>query len=519
MILLKEYGMEAYALNGIDYFVMILYLVGTIAFGTYLGKNIRSGKDYFLAGRRLPWWAIGMSLVVSDIGAIDIVGIGGAAYVSGIVLGNFDWLGSVPVMVIAGMIFVPYLWRSQSYTIPEFLGKRYNIGVRSIMALIWGVFLATNLGVMLFATAKMLSVMLGWDINTSIIASAVAVGIYTLAGGLAAVVYTDVIQCIVMFGGCFLTLFLGLYEVGGFFELMDKVTAMGEQYRQHFNLVLPADTPTNFPWPGILFGLGFVMAPAYWFGNQAIMQRCLGASTEFEAKASMMWGSILKIFIPIVMVIPGIIALAYLPPVDDADTALPLLIRNMMPPGLLGIFFAAFLAAFMSSVDSCLNSAATLLTCDLYQRFIVRDGSDRHYLFVGRLITLFFIIFGVLFAIWIQNNESGIYNLIQTMLSLFQGPSLAILLFGVLWWRATGIGALLGLLGGLVTSLTLYGVNMLATVPIFQIQDPFLYISWWSFCVTVVLLIVISLLTPPEPEEKLVGLVYKYRSRNHASVH
>jgi len=220
--------MELEALKGFDYLVMIVYLAGTVGYGVYLGKNIKTGKDFFLAGRKLPWWAVGMSMVVSDIGAIDVVGIAGMAYTYGIVMGNFDWIGCIPVMLIAGFLFIPYFWRSEVYTIPEFLGKRYNKAVRTAAALVWGVFLACNLGIMLNATAKMMEVMLDWPMTFSIVATAVAVGVYTYAGGLTAVVYTDVIQCIVMFVGCALTLFIALYKAGGLFSFVDQIHQLGD---------------------------------------------------------------------------------------------------------------------------------------------------------------------------------------------------------------------------------------------------------------------------------------------------
>ncbi len=517
------------ALSGIDYLMMILYLVFTIGLGMYLGKNIRTGKDYFLAGRKLPWWAIGMSMVVSDIGAIDIVGIAGAAYLYGIVMGNYDWIGCIPVMIICGFVFIPYFWRSKVYTIPEFLGKRFNLGVRTICALIWGVFLACNLGIMLYATAVMMNTMLGFDPQASvtilgcdisytalmIVVSAVMIGLYTLVGGLTAVVYTDVLQCVVMMLGCTFTLFIGLYKCGGISGLTEAVFSLGDQYKDHFKLVLPVDTETPQPWPGILLGLGMVLAPAYWFGNQAIVQRCLGARSEFEAKAAFMWGALLKTFIPFIMVVPGIIALAHNPNVVEADSALPALIRDILPTGILGIFFAAFLAALMSSVDSCLNSAATLWTKDIYERFIHPDGDEKHYLIVGRILTVVFVVFGTWFAIWVPGRSASIYNIIQTMLAIFQGPSLVLIIMGVLWWRTTGIAAIVGLIAGLLVSTTLLLTHEYASTPLFQTEDPFLYIAMWSFIVSLVLTIVVSLLTKPEPDEKLVGFVYRYKGRNN----
>ncbi len=508
--------MQLAALTGIDYAMMIGYLVLSIGLGIYLGKNIKTGKDYFLAGRSLPWWAVGMSMVVSDIGAIDIVGIAGSAYIYGIVVGNYDWIGCIPVMIICGFVFIPYFWRSEVYTIPEFLGKRFNVGVRTISAVIWGFFLACNLGIMLYATAVMMNTMLGWGVGVSIIISAVLIGLYTLIGGLKAVVYTDALQCVVMMAGCTMVLFIGLYHAGGVFAFVNTVHDLGVEYKDHFNLILPVDTDSPHPWTGILLGLGMVLAPAYWFGNQSILQRCLGAKSEFEAKASFMWGALLKIAIPMIMVVPGIIVLTHNPNIEQADFALPTLIRDTLPTGVLGIFFAAFLAALMSSVDSCLNSASTLWVKDIYQRFFVPNKDDRHYLVIGRILTLIFTVWGILFAFWISGlkDQESIYNIIQTILSLFQGPSLVLILTGVLWSRTTGIGALVGLVSGLITSSGLLIIHNYATVPLFQIQDPFLFIALWSFLVSLVLTIVVSLLTPREPDEKLVGLVYRYKGRN-----
>lgn len=505
------------SLHWIDYTIMVVYFIFTMALGVYLGRNIRTGKDYFLAGRSLPWWAIGMSLVVSDIGGVDIVGLAGEAYEHGVVLGNFDWLGSVPVMIIAAFIFIPMFWRSGAYTIPEFLGRRYNAGIQTLVSGIWLMVMVVNLGIMLYATAAMMKVMLDWDIGACIILSAVFVGVYTIVGGLTAVVYTDVIQCIVMMIGCGIALAIGISDVGGFSGLRETILSMGPQYENHFELVRPVDTHTDYPWTGILMGLGFVLAPAYWIGNQAIVQRSLGAKSEFEAKASFIWGSMLKILIPILMVIPGVVALAHNPNITNIDEAVPTLIRDTLPTGLLGLFFAAFLAAFMSSVDTNLNSSVTLLTTDFYKKYLKPDATETHLLLVGRLLTFIFIIWGIGFAFWVWAEGEGIYAIIQTIFSLYQGPSLSIIILGVLWSRTTSIGAIVGLLSGIGAAALMHFthnatfVEEMGRSSLFQYNEPFLLVAWWAFAVSFVVTIIVSLLTPREPEEKLVGLVYKYQ--------
>ena len=591
-------------LGTIDYAIIIIYLVGTVVFGAYIGRKIKSGKDYFLAGRSLPWWAIGMSLVVSDIGAVDMVGIAGSAYLYGIVLGNYDWLGSVPVMIIAAFLFIPIFWKKKVSTIPEWLGARYNSSVQTTSALIWGIYMPINLGIILYASAAMLNVLLDlnpkvliltenkiaiqkiarstdakkydfiyantinqgielsknrnpiiafidnnlsfesndkdlfsdipivifsedeissswgamnmnrarepdWDIFYSILIMGVVIGIYTFLGGLRAVVYTDVIQCIVMLGGSLFVLFFGIFKLGGISEFVGIISSMGERTKDHFSLVLPVDTKTPHPWSGILFGLGFVLANAYWIGNQSIVQRSLGARSMADAKASYIFGALLKILIPFAMVVPGIISLAYNPNIADADKAMATLIKEIMPTGLLGIFFAAFLAGLMSSVDSFLNSAATVWTTDIYKKYFRPNRDDTHYLFVGRSFTIVFIFVAIFVAQFATGFES-IYDLAQTLLSFFQGPSLAIIILGVLWKRATGTGALVGLIGGVSFSALLMWVHSNASIPLFQISEPFLYVALWSFILSIILTVIVSIYTKQEPDEKLRGMVYRY---------
>jgi len=250
-------------LSGLDYLVVILYLVGIMLLGLYFKRFIHTSKDYFLAGRALPFWAIGMSIVVSDIGAQDFVGVSGQAYRYGIAVGNFDWIGSVPAMLLAAFIFIPYFWKAGLYTIPEYLGRRYNDYVRTLASVTWIIFFALDLGIIFWASARLLNSLMGWPYWQSIIITAVVVGVYTFCGGLTAVVLTDVIQMVIMFVGGAVIVILGLYRVGGWDGLVDKITAQGISYRDYFELIQPANTKTPFPWTGILFGLTFVMANAY----------------------------------------------------------------------------------------------------------------------------------------------------------------------------------------------------------------------------------------------------------------
>ncbi len=500
-------------IRGIDLVIVIAFLVAVPIFGFYFKKYVKTDKDYFLAGKMLPWWVISMSIIGTNIGSYDYIGAAGGAYRFGIAQAHYEWIGAIPAIVLSALLFVPYYWKAGVYTVPEFLGKRYNSAVRVIEALLWGTFLTCALGVFLWASSLMLDEFLnfstrlnligipsemeimGIPIKLSIFVVALIVGIYTITGGLIAEAMNDVVQLLVMFiGGAALTI-LGLWTVGGWSGLVDKIVP---NHPQHFKLFLPLDNPT-YPWLGMVFGLALVLSPAWWCCHQAIIQRTLGARSEWDAKAGMMFAAFLKMLIPLLVVLPGLLALALNPNLagPDMDKAFPWLIKHLLPTGLAGLVFAAFIAALITTVDSTLNSAATLWTRDIYQRFFVKKASDKHYLKVGRILTLVLIILGILFAP-ITKKFPGIYVAMQTLLAIFQGPTFAITLLGIYWKRATQWGGLVGLLGGVSISASLFFFTPLN----------FLYIAWWSFVGALLITVIVSLLTKPEPVEKLEGLVY-----------
>ena len=463
----------AFGLAAIDYTIVIAYLLGVLVAGTYFGKFVRSPADLFLAGKGLPFWAIGMSIVGSDIGATDFIAVAGGTYRYGLAQANFDWLGSMPALLIAGFLFVPFYWRSGVYTIPEFLGRRYNEAVRFALALCWGLILVTNLAIMLYATSVLLRSLMGWSPLFSIWLTVVVIGCYTIGGGLGAVVMTDVLQVCVMFVGGAALAIRAVWEAGGLAAMRAAVLARGPEYSQHFTLFLPHDTATPFPWTGILLGLGIVLSTAYFSGNQQIVQRALGARSEWDAKAGVVLAGLLKLFIPLLVAIPGLAALVLLPELLTPDDAVPSLMRVLLPPGLRGLMFAAFVAALMSNVDAATNSASTLWTQDVFVRIhrhaTGRDLAPKRVLLLGRSLSAAFLVSAAFLAPDIERRFGNIYTAIQSMFSLVQGPSLAILLLGVLWRRATAWGGLAGLVSGVELAFTL---NLDSMAGIFHSSEP-----------------------------------------------
>ncbi len=528
-------------LSPVDYLVILAYLCATMAIGFWVGSYVRSGSDFFLAGRSLPWWAVGMSLVATDIGGTDLVGNGGDSYRYGLVMGNFEWIGCVPAMLLAAFVFIPHLWRCGVTTIPEYLERRFSAPLRSVVAACWLLLMACNLGVMLLAAAKFMHTLANWDMSVSILVTALLVGAYTWSGGLRAVVYTDVLQGVVMIAGCLMVLVVGIVEMGGFEPFVDKVHDAVHAQKQrakeanpadaanddaptngaagrraadrtshHLSLVQPVDSPSPGPWPAILFGLALVVSPGYWIGNQCIVQRSLGAKSEYDAKAAYVAGALLKNLIPFIVAVPGLIALVKFPELGhaDADQALPKLVGTLLGEGWRGVFVAAFLAALMSSVDSYLNSATTIYVNDFYKRYYRPNADEGLMLQIGRWTTIGFVLWAVYFAFQLTAFEEGIYTIFQTLMSFVVGPTLGVLLLGMLSSRNTAGGALVGFIGGVFTSVSLFLLNQpmiaewLGSRPLFRIGQAYLYYSIWAFLATVLLTWLFSYFARPDAPEK-----------------
>ena len=494
-------------LPAIDWVIIAFYLVGVLAIGMIFSRFVHSSTDFLLAGKSLPFWAVGMSVVVSDIGAIDMMAGAGAAYRYGIAQANFDWLGSVPAMIIVAFVFVPLFWRSGVATLPAFLGRRYGNTVRNIQSVIWLGFLISMLAVMLWMSAKFLDTVLGLPTWQGVWLTVFIVGIYTVLGGLTAVVMTDVIQTVILFVGAGALLILSFWKIGGWDAMVTTVTERGPEFAQRFQLLLPNDAETPYPWSGIVFGLGIVLSTAYFSSNQAVIQRVLGARSEWHAKASLLFAAFLKLLIPVLLILPGLTALALHPELQDPDQAVPQLVAELLPPGVLGLVFASFFAALMSSVDSYLNSSTTIIISDIWRPLIgtVRGAppSDRSCLVLGRVLTFGLIVAAGLIAPVIERFET-LYTAMQTLFSIFQGPTLALLFLGVLWRRTNSKGAAFGLITGVLLSsaLSLVGDR------IFPSEDPFLYVAFWTFIWSLAVTVLVSLLTKPPPESQTLGLVW-----------
>ncbi len=478
-----------------DFAIIAAYLAAIVFMGFRLSQRVHDARDYFLAGRSLTWVVIGLSIIGTNVSANGYVGASGGAYNSGISQANFEWIGAIPAMILASLVFIPLYWRSGVYSIPEYLGRRYNPSVRVLAALIASIFAIFSIGVSLWAIALTLQSYLDWPVWVGIVVMGTVVGLYSISGGLAAVAFTDALQVVIMFLGGVAIVALGISDVGGFRSFAETLI---QENPTHLHVYLPADD-ANFPWPAVILGLAIVLSPAYWCGGQAILQRSLGARSQWDASASMMFAAFAKTLVPLLIVFPGLLALVMHADIEYPDMALPWVVKNVLPPGLSGLMFVAIIAALQSSIDSLINSTALMITRDV--RGVIRGREDPEGdLKIGRVLTLVVLLVGMVIAPFV-GEMGGIYVFIQSLLSLFQGPMLALLVLGAFTRHATPMAGLVTLVTGVALSAVLMAAGLLM-----------LWVAFISFVYSLLALWLVSYLTARLPEQELKSVVYQLQT-------
>lgn len=463
--------LAAPTLAPIDFVIIGAYLVIVTAIGIWVARETHTGEDLFLAGRTLKWGPIGLSLFASNISTTTLIGLAGAAYVNGIAVSAYEWLAGVPLIVLA-FVFVPMFLRARITTVPEYLEVRYDRRVRlyfSFLTILLTVFVDTAGG--LYAGAIVLQTFFpGTDLWVFCAAVGLFAGLYTAAGGLRAVVYTDVLQAIVLIVGCSL-LTLVLFDRFDFSVAAVRASAPAD----HFSIVRPLSDP-QLPWPGLATGvvlLGFW----YWVTNQYIVQRVLGATDLRNAQQGAMLAAVLKLLPLFIMVLPGAMAISLYPGIPNADMVLPTLITRALPAGLTGLVLAGLIAAIMSSIDSTLNSSSTLIVHDFIatRKKPLSPEKSRRY---GQLVTLILMGISIAWAPMIQ-SFSGLWSYLQQAFAIVVPPVAAIFLVGAFATRVNARGALLTLLTGHTMGVLLFIANQT---------------GWWPvhFTITVSLMTIVS---------------------------
>jgi len=489
-------------MSGIDFVVIVLYFLLVLGIGVYFSRRTSDSTDYFLAGRNVGWVAIGASLFASNISSEHFIGLAGTGSSSGLAVGHFEWLAAFIVLFL-GWIFVPFYLKSGVFTMPEFLERRYGRASRMYLTTVSIVaYVITKISVTLFAGGLLLHKILGWDMMTSAIVLIIVTGIYTIAGGLSAVIYTELIQSVILIGGAVTLTLLGLHEVGGFTGLQAKLPP------EFFSMFKAWDHP-EFPWTGIIFGAP-ILGIWYWCTDQFIVQRVLSGKNINHARSGAILAGFLKILPVFILVLPGLISAALFG--TTGDEAYPTMVTSyLLPTGIKGIVIASLLAALMSSLASCFNSTSTLFTIDFYKN--LRPGAaETELVLVGRLATTVMVILGVLAVPLITMLSTQLFVYLQSVQAYISPPIAAVFIFGIFWPRANSKGAISALGTGAVLGALRFALEIMVktgtSLGAFEWYATmnFLHFAVFLFGISVLVLFVVSLMTEQPNYGRIRGL-------------
>lgn len=484
-----------FSLGPIDTGILFVYFAFMLGLGFWLSRGNKGAEDYFLAGRRMIWPFVGLSLFASNISSTTLIGLSGDAYATGISVYAYEWMAAV-ILVLFALIFLPMLLRTRIFTMPEYLYHRYDGRARTYLsAMTLFLNIVVDTAGSLFAGALVLKMVFHdiplWQLITFI---ALIAGIYTIAGGLAAVIFTDAVQAILLLVGSTVIAVTALIEVGGWEAVMTQIPD------EKLSLIRPLDAD-GVPWLGLLTGvplLGFY----YWANNQTIVQRALAAKTIEHGRWGALFAGALKLLPLFIMVLPGSVAILLYPDLPRADLVFPTLMFDLLPTGLLGLTLAGFIAAIMSAIDSSLNSASTLVTMDFIKPRWPNLSSKR-LMQIGRIVMALFMLFAILWAPQIRHFPS-LFQYLQTMFSYLVSPVVALFLLGLFWPRANATGAFAGIVTGLLSGLGLFSI--VVVYGLFEIH--FLYVAPILLVITVVAVVAGSLATPPPDPERVSQYIW-----------
>ncbi|SCE93930.1 sodium:solute symporter family protein [Micromonospora chokoriensis] len=502
-------------MNGLDYLILALYFVTVLGVGFAARRAIRTSVDFFLSGRSLPAWVTGLAFVSANLGALEIIGMAANGAQYGVMTVHYYWIGAVPAMVFLGIVMMPFYYGSKVRSVPEYLRLRFNRPTHLLNALSFAVAQVLIAGVNLYALALVMQALLGWPLWTAIVVGAAIVLAYITIGGLSGAIYNEVLQFFVILAGLIPVTVIGLVKVGGWNGLMDAVgdSKLGEAGLHAWQDTGSTANPLGAHWIGIVFGLGFVLSFGYWTTNFAEVQRALSAKNMSAARRTPIIAAYPKLFIPLVTVIPGLVALVTVKGLGaesgdlQYNNAIPLLMRDLLPNGVLGVAVTGLLASFMAGMAANVSGFNTVFTYDIWQAYIRRDRSDEYYLRVGRWATVAAVVIGIGTA-FIAAGFSNIMNYIQALFSVFNAPLFATFIIGMFWKRMTALAGFWSLLLGTLVSLSLYLLYKGGVIHFNSDLEESFWGAGLAFVTAVVVAAIITPLTAPKRDEELRGLVY-----------
>jgi SSS family solute:Na+ symporter len=513
----------------VDVVIVVFYFALVLAIGWYLKGRANTGEDFFMAGREMTAWVAGLSFLSANLGALELMGWAGSAYQYGILATHWYWVGAIPAMLFLALVMMPFYYISKTHSVPGYLKLRFGEPSRIVSAVSFAFMTVLMSGVNMFAMAKVLQIVLGWDINFSIWVSSLTVAVYVTLGGLRSAIFNEVLQFFLIWAGALLIPILGLYEAGGWTNLKLQIAQRTSEQYVHLwsGLGSFSTNPMGIHWTGIVFGLGSILSMGYWTTDFLVVQRILAAKDIRSAEMAPIIGAGFKMMVPFIVILPGLLGLAVLPmklvPESVAavtgahsyNDVLPLMLARYCGPGLLGLGVTALIAGFMSGMAGNVSAFTTVWTYDIYRPLINSKGSDHHYVNMGRWTTIIGVLISVGTAYLVMQFAS-IMDYVQALFSFFIAPLFGTVVLGMLWKRATGAGGFWGLLCGTLSSISMWtwvkidpkALRYVALSPNAKALAQDMYQALWSFIVCVVVTVVVSLATEPMADGELKGLVY-----------
>ena len=512
-------GNPIISINFLDYGIIAVYVAVTIFVGYALKKYMKTAEDFFLSGRSLPTWITSLAFISANLGALEIVGMVANSAKYGILTVHFYWIGAIPAMVFLGIFMMPFYYGSKVRSVPEYLKLRYNEATRGLNAISFAVMTVLMSGISMYAMALLFHVTLGWSLDTSIFLSALVVLVYVFWGGLSSSIYNEVIQFFLIWLGFLPVVFLGLKDTGGFAGLAQRVPQSFVHAWQSMGDA--TQNPLGTDWLGVVLGLGFVLSFGYWTTDFLVVQRALASRNLVSAQRTPILAAFPKIIVPLIVVTPGLIAIAVLPEFQvvtgktpEYNNALVLLLAHYLPNGVLGLAITALLASFMSGMAGNVTAFNTVWTYDIYGSYIRKGMPDEHYLKVGKYTT----VVGVLISIGTAYIVRGFPNLMdymQLLFSFFNAPLFATFLLGMFYKRATPWGGFVGLLSGILAAVIHYILYKFGVLFYHSEMGANFYQAWWAWLTDFVVTIVVSTFTKRKAESELRGLVYGLTPKEH----
>jgi SSS family solute:Na+ symporter len=519
-------------LKFIDYLIILIYFLFVIIIGAVLKRKIKTSNDFLMSNKTIPLWITSLAFVSANLGAQEVLGMAANGAKYGLYTMHFYWLGASLAMIFLGVFMMPFYYGSKARSVPEYLVLRYDEKTRGFNALTFAIMTIFSSGVSLYALAMLLNVILGWDFDLSILMAAGVVLIYTFLGGLTSAVYNEVLQFFLIVLGVAPLIYFGLEKCGGIEGIINNVDNAKLHVWKGMSSV--STNPMGVDTFSLVFGLGFVLAFGYWCTDFLVVQRAMISKNLNDAQRTPIIASIPKIFMPIIVILPGIIILAlqklftgYELPTNssgqtDYNMVLPTLLGQLYPNGILGVGITALIASFMSGMAGNVTAFNTVFTFDIYQAYIKKNGSEKHYLNVGKITTVIGVILSIATA-YVARGYNSIMDLLQLVFSFVNAPLFATFFLGMFWKRTTSNGAFWGLIIGTISAALTHGFTVAEGKGGWLFKMHTFYsgtsqafnIAWIAFLVCFISTLVISLFTKPREEDSLIGLVYSLTPRQN----